>query len=175
MSIKNNTTDLQTLLDKVNALPEETAPEIIVNSSGLVTATAGSKSATHQLSSTDDSNFVPKNIAKGVTIFGVTGTMSGEKTYAVSINYNESSGNNLYIYYLRNPKDEYLSTKELWAYDGTSITTYSPILILKKHNSASCSSIYGAEIVRPLESTSAWETWYVYLKPDESLYSLTFD
>ena len=55
MSIKNNTTSLQELLEAVNNLPnagsgEQATPVISVNSSnGLITATAGNKSSTHQL------------------------------------------------------------------------------------------------------------------------------
>lgn len=61
------------------------APTISVNSSGTITATenlsnagyyaTGSKSATLKLSSSQDSDFVASNIKKGVTIFGVTGTL----------------------------------------------------------------------------------------------------
>lgn len=51
------------------------APTISVNSSGLITATAGKKSVTKQLSSSDDADFIAKNIKSGVNIFGVDGTM----------------------------------------------------------------------------------------------------
>lgn len=51
-------------------------PEISVKGTGLITATAGNKSATHQLSSADDSNFNPNSILKGRTIFGLTGAAS---------------------------------------------------------------------------------------------------
>lgn len=50
------------------------APTISVNSSGLITATAGKKSVTKQLSSNDDADFVSSNIGNGKEIFGVTGT-----------------------------------------------------------------------------------------------------
>jgi len=50
-------------------------PEISVNSSGLITATAGKKSATKQLSSSMDADFLASNIKSGVNIFGVDGTM----------------------------------------------------------------------------------------------------
>ena len=51
------------------------APKISVNSNGLITATAGTKSATKQLSSSDDADFVAKNIRSGVNIFGVAGEL----------------------------------------------------------------------------------------------------
>lgn len=50
-------------------------PSISVNSSGLITATAGNKSATKQLSSSDDSDFIASNIKSGVSIFGVNGSL----------------------------------------------------------------------------------------------------
>lgn len=63
------------------------SPSISVNSSGTITATeslsnagyygTGSKSASVKLSSAHDSDFVAGNIKKGVTIFGVTGTLEG--------------------------------------------------------------------------------------------------
>lgn len=51
-------------------------PEISVSSSGLITATAGTKSATKQLSSSMDSDFVASNIKTGTTIFGLTGALA---------------------------------------------------------------------------------------------------
>ena len=52
-------------------------PSISVNSSGLVTATAGNKIATKQLDSSMDADFVAGNIKSGVNIFGKTGTFNG--------------------------------------------------------------------------------------------------
>lgn len=49
------------------------APTISVNSNGLITATAGKKSATKQLSYSDDADFHIANIKKGKNIFGLTG------------------------------------------------------------------------------------------------------
>ena len=82
---------------------EQTTPIISVNSSGLITATAGTKSSTHQLAFqpaktitpgtasqiavssgyytggnvtvAGDSNLVAENIKNGVSIFGVSGTL----------------------------------------------------------------------------------------------------
>ena len=105
-NLTNNTTQLELLLETVNSLPdaggEQETPVISVNSStGLITATAGTKSATKQLAfqaaktitptTTNqiavaagyytggditvmgDSNLIAENIKNGTTIFGVTG------------------------------------------------------------------------------------------------------
>lgn len=50
-------------------------PVISVAESGLITATAGAKSSTLQLSSEHDSSFVAGNIRNGVNLFGVKGTL----------------------------------------------------------------------------------------------------
>ena len=51
-------------------------PTITVSSAGLVSASASGQTATHQLSSTDDTDFVAANIKSGVTIFGLLGSYS---------------------------------------------------------------------------------------------------
>ena len=53
-ALSANNLDLQTLIDQANALPdaggEQATPVISVNrSNGLITATAGTKTSTHQL------------------------------------------------------------------------------------------------------------------------------
>ena len=49
-------------------------PTITVSSAGLVSASASGQTATHQLSSTDDADFVAANVKSGVTIFGLLGS-----------------------------------------------------------------------------------------------------
>lgn len=66
------------ILWKANTSLDTVVPvDLNVSASGLVTATAGAKTATHQLSSADDPNFISDNIASGVSVFGLTGTASG--------------------------------------------------------------------------------------------------
>ena len=51
-TLQSNNTDLQAILNTINELPEaveQATPVISVNISGLITATAGTKSSTHQL------------------------------------------------------------------------------------------------------------------------------
>lgn len=53
------------------------APEINVGSDGLITATASAKKTTLKLSSAHDADFIPGNIVKNKTIFGLTGDYMG--------------------------------------------------------------------------------------------------
>ena len=138
-SLQSNNASLQTLISKINALPEATeqqAPSISVNASGLITATAGTKSSTYQLSFQPtktitpntanqiavsggyytggnitvkgDSNLVAGNIKSGVSIFGVNGTYEGS---------GGSSGN-------ANIEDS-LITRELISYSNSTVTSIS--------------------------------------------------
>ena len=107
--LQSNNTDLQTVLQTLQtkaAGGEQATPVISVNNSnGLITATAGTKTSTHQLAFQPaktitpvtvnqtavssgcytggavtvkgDSNLVAGNIKSGVNIFGVTGTYAG--------------------------------------------------------------------------------------------------
>lgn len=105
-TLQSNNTDLQAILNQINELPEtaeQVRPTISVNSSGLITATAGNKFSTHQLAFqpaktitpttanqiavsasyytggdvmvAGDSNLVAGNIKSGVSIFGVNGVL----------------------------------------------------------------------------------------------------
>ena len=110
--LQTNNTRLASLIDELKGKAaggsEQAAPVITVGSNGLITATAGTKSATKQLafqpaktitpSATaqtavpsgyytggdivvaGDSNLVAENIKSGVSIFGVEGAHSGESS-----------------------------------------------------------------------------------------------
>ena len=118
--LQSNNTDLQTILNSINELPEassggaQATPIISVNTSGLITATAGVKSSTYQLafqpattiipSATSqiavpsyyytggfirvagDANLAAENIKRGVSIFGVSGALGAEGLGEYSIN-----------------------------------------------------------------------------------------
>ena len=84
----------------------QATPGISVSSSGLITAsvtqsggivTAGTKSATKQLSSSDDYNFVAENIKKGHSIFGVTGTLEYIEPATVTVTNNYNNNNGIYV------------------------------------------------------------------------------
>jgi hypothetical protein len=108
-TLQSNNTDLQTILQTLQTKAtggEQATPVISVNSTnGLITATAGTKTSTHQLAFqaaktitptttnqtavssgyytggnvivAGDSELIAGNIKKGVDIFGVTGTYEG--------------------------------------------------------------------------------------------------
>ena len=75
-------------------------PSITVNQNGQITATVtheeagyvamGAKSATKNLSSADDPDFVASNIVSGVTIFGVAGSAKTLSNSIVTINNDTS-------------------------------------------------------------------------------------
>lgn len=74
----------------------QATPTISVNSSGLITASCtqssgyvsgSTKSATLQLSSSQDADFIASNIKNGVSIFGITGSYNGDiSSYTVTNN-----------------------------------------------------------------------------------------
>lgn len=100
INVSNLATEIE---EKTIGISEQPTPEISVSSSGLITATAGTKSSTYQLAFqpaktiiptttsqiavsngyytggnvmvAGDSNLVAGNIKSGVSIFGVTGTL----------------------------------------------------------------------------------------------------
>lgn len=77
---ENGTYDVTNKASAVVAVPapEPVTPSISVSASGLVSASGdGITPTTHQLSSTDDADFVASNIKNGVSIFGVTGSYEG--------------------------------------------------------------------------------------------------
>lgn len=84
------------------ATVQQATPAISVNGDGSVTATAtqaagyvaaGTRSATYQLSSADDTDLIPGNIKDGVTIFGVQGTLQSEGGGAAGVSsFNGRSG-----------------------------------------------------------------------------------
>ena len=111
-NLQTNNTNLQAILDTVNSLPENTGgqatPVITVDTNGLITATAGTKSVTKQLTTQaattitpstldqiainsgvyatgnitikGDSNLKAENIVSGKSIFGVNGIASSGDT-----------------------------------------------------------------------------------------------
>lgn len=79
--LTTNTTDLQAILDKVNALSEPTCQEKTVSpstSTQTVTPDWGYDGLS-QVTVVGDENLTAENIAMGVDIFGVTGTYAGGK------------------------------------------------------------------------------------------------
>lgn len=83
------------------ATVQQATPSITVNGDGTVTAratqaagyvAAGTRSATHKLSSADDTDLTPENIKNGVSIFGVQGTLDAGGGTAGVTSFNGRSG-----------------------------------------------------------------------------------
>lgn len=65
--------------------------EIDVSSGGLISAECGGVIATHQLSNSDDADFIAGNIKKDVNIFGITGTYEGSGGGENGLEYDEET------------------------------------------------------------------------------------
>lgn len=143
--------DGETLTAEANGMESEytlESPTIRVDSTGLITATANGLSATHYLSSNNDTDFLPKNIAKGKTIFGLEGqfgdefyrgkikfvNVSNERKYAVSLYYVQKDPNGTQTAWCKNGS---------WIRDGETIE----VEVLKD-------SII---VVRPINITAAFD------------------
>lgn len=100
MSIKNNTTSLQEVLEILNTKAsggEQATPEISVNSSnGLITATAGTKSSTYQLAFQAAKTITPSTVSQiavssgyytggNITVAGDSNLVAGNIKSGVSI------------------------------------------------------------------------------------------
>lgn len=67
-------TDMAARISDIPTPGPAPTPTITVASTGLVSASASGQTGTHQLSSSDDTDFVAANIKSGVTIFGLLGS-----------------------------------------------------------------------------------------------------
>lgn len=83
------------------ATVQQATPTITVDADGTVTAraaqaagyvAAGTRSATHKLSSADDTDLAPENIKDGVSIFGVTGALQSGGGVAGVESFNGRTG-----------------------------------------------------------------------------------
>lgn len=119
--LQSNNTDLQQVLQALQSKAAgggQAVPEISVDTKGLITATAGTKSSTYQLAFqaaktitpgtvsqiavssgyytggnvtvAGDSNLVAGNIKSGVSIFGVSGTLEEGSIEGVEVEYSEN-------------------------------------------------------------------------------------
>lgn len=147
-------------------------PEISVNANGLVTASCGGESTTHQLSSADDADFIEENIKKNVVLFGKTGSYEGSggalPSYTGEFTISAQSGkeftHNLnldhYIcfWYLKDWQNYIQTTEEtlfmpIYGVSCYGVNSFIPTALsaLDTHNNIN-GGLYGT--FRP--STSAW-------------------
>ena len=113
--------------DKIRAIEVASTPDISVSSSGLITATSGSKSSTKQLTTiagktvqpttydftlvpsgtyaigdinvVGEANLISANIKSGVNIFGVTGSAATINYTKCSCKINNRTGDDIYVHY----------------------------------------------------------------------------
>ena len=99
-TLQANNTDLQAILNTINALPEvggeQATPEISVATSGLITATAGNKSSTYQLAFQAAKTITPSTVSQvavssgyytggNITVAGDSNLVAGNIKSGVSI------------------------------------------------------------------------------------------
>lgn len=124
--------------DKIRAIEVASTPDISVSSSGLITATSGSKSSTKQLTTmagktvqpttydftlvpsgtyaigdinvVGEANLISANIKSGVSIFGVTGSAATINYTKCSCKINNRTGDDIYVHYQTGTFDNWDST-----------------------------------------------------------------
>lgn len=135
------------------------SPTISVSSSGMITATetlpgagyyeGGTKSATLQLSSAQDADFVASNIKKGVNIFGVTGTAETKGDIA-NVTINNNADTNVYVYSSYQDGKDLLQTlsagssMQRKAYIGDIVMVFRPTLTALSVSGAGISFYHGS-------------------------------
>lgn len=130
---------------------ETPTPVITVSSSGLITATAGTKSATKQLSVSDDSDFKAANIKSGVNIFGITGTLSTSS--------DDGSQNDGSI------EASSLSDIHYWTKTGSTETTgYS---YEEVYNSSGAYISYGSSVIQYADDIDVLDGNLILVNPSE--------
>jgi len=124
------------------------APEILVGSDGLITAKAGAKETTLQLSSAHDPDFIPSNIKKGENIFGLLGEYVG--AIITTITCTSSKANN----YLTIPADKVAGFSGIISIDVTSP---------KKMSGSSDVFTHGLFVSKYISETISGTTMHGYL------------
>ena len=84
---------------RIGAIETAVEPTIAVSDTGLITATSGNKTATHQLSSADDGDFIAANIVSGKTVFGLGGKASVRGTCTLTIKNTSEDDDNVNCVY----------------------------------------------------------------------------
>ena len=127
---------------EVDVMVEDAMPKISVGASGVVNATTPAGTTRHQLSASDDPDFIAENIKCGVGVFGVEGKCPSV-SYAIGKIENQATSGYITIYYMGIDPDAYVASNAVKEnpyfcnrsiYKGDKNTTYavvqnSPVVI----------------------------------------------
>ena len=145
----------------------QATPGISVSSSGLITAsatqsggivTAGTKSATKQLSSSDDADFIAENIKKGYTIFGVTGTLNYIEPTTVTVTNNHNYINDMFVSWINNDG----TTGEARIAYGKSVSFETKkVFVISDTDTGTLWSADGCEVISVMNRTSGYKSYAI--------------
>ena len=145
----------------------QATPGISVSSSGLITASAtqsggivtdGTKSATKQLSSSDDADFIAENIKKGYTIFGVTGTLNYIEPATVTVTNNHNYINDMFVSWINNDG----TTGEARIAYGKSVSFETKkAFVISDSDTGTLWSANGCEVISVTNRTNGYKSYAI--------------